>query len=71
MDYMHCICEGVMEQQFKCWFEDSQCSVSLKNKQESIDRDLLSIQPISEITRTPRSLSDWKHWKGNLNAVFI
>ena len=65
VDYMHCVRKGVMEQLMKSWFEDSGSNVSLKSEQESIDKDLLSIQPISEITRTPRSLSDWKHWKGN------
>ena len=66
VDYMHCVLEGVMEQLMRCWFENSDSNVSLKSKQEAIDKDLLSIQSISEITRTPRSLSDWKHWKGSV-----
>lgn len=67
IDYMHCVCEGVVEQLLNSWFsQDKKDQVFyIGDKIEEIDRDFLSIQPISEITRTPRSIVDKKDWKGN------
>ena len=64
VDYMHCICEGAVDQHLNAWFEDKSCNQYLGTSLKELDITLLSIKPISEITRRPRSLSDWKQWKG-------
>lgn len=73
VDYMHCICEGAVDQHLKAWFEDKSCNQYLGNSLSEIDIALLSIKPISEITRRPRSISDWKQWKGTylLESVWV
>ncbi len=66
IDYMHCICEGVVDQLLKSWFSVDKKNelYFLGNSSEKIDKDLLSIKPTSEITRIPRSIVDKKDWKG-------
>ena len=64
VDYMHCICEGAVDQHLNAWFEDKSSNQYLGTSLKELDITLLSIKPISEITRRPRSLSDWKQWKG-------
>ena len=58
IDYMHCVCEGVVEQLLNSWFsqENKDKLYFIGNKIEEIDSELLSIQPVSEITRTTRSI---------------
>ena len=58
IDYMHCVCEGVVEQLLNSWFsqEKKDKLYFIGNKIEEIDSELLSIQPVSEITRTTRSI---------------
>ena len=60
VDYMHCICEGVVDQHLKSWFEDKTNDSYLGNSFEEIDNLLLQLKSLSEITRRPHSLSDWK-----------
>ena len=64
VDYMDCICEGAVDQHLKAWFEDKSSNQYLGNRLHEIDSALLSLKPISEITHRPRSISDWKQWKG-------
>lgn len=66
IDYMHCICEGVVEQLLNSWFspDKKEKLFFIGGKIEEVDKVFLSIQPISEITRTPRSIVDKKDWKG-------
>ena len=68
VDYMHCICEGVVSQLFKHWFhKDNRNDVSsLFTHVGSVSSELISIKPPSELTR-PRKLEDKKDWKGYLN----
>ena len=62
---MHCICEGVVEQLLNSWLaQDLKKKTFDGDKREDSDKDLQSIKPISEITRTPRSIVDEKDWKG-------
>lgn len=58
IDYMHCVCEGVVEQLLNSWFsqEKKDKLYFIRNKKEEIDSELLSIQPVSEVTRTTRSI---------------
>ena len=68
IDYMHCICEGAVDQPLKAWFEDKSSDCYLGNSVHEINNAFLSLKPVSEITRRPRSISDWKQWKGkNIN----
>ena len=66
IDYMHCVCEGVVEQLLNSWFsQDNKDKLYFIGKRiEEVDKEFLSIQPISEVTRTPRSIVDKKDWKG-------
>lgn len=71
VDYMHCICEGAVNQHLMAWFEDKSNDCYLGNSINEIDSTLLSFKPISEITRRPRSISDWKQWKANEKRAFL
>ena len=66
IDYMHCVCEGVVEQLLNSWFsQDNKDKLYfIGNRVEEVDKEFLSIKPISEVTRTPRSIMDKKDWKG-------
>ena len=64
IDYMHCVCEGAVNQHLMAWFEDKSSECYVGSSVNEIDSALLSLKPISEITRRPRSLYDWKQWKG-------
>ena len=66
IDYMHCVCEGVVEQLLNNWFsqEKKEKLFFIGDKVDDIDKEFLSIQPVSEITRLPRSFADKKDWKG-------
>ena len=67
---MHCICEGVVEQLLNSWLaQDLKKKTFDGDKREDSDKDLQSIKPISEITRTPRSIVDEKDWKGQLKNI--
>ena len=73
IDYMHCICEGVVEQLLNSWFspENKGKLFYLGDKLENSSKDLMSIRPISEITRRPRSIVDRKDWKGQYQLATI
>ena len=64
--YMHCVCEGVVEQLLSGLFcQDNKDKLYfIGNRIEEVDQEFLSIKPISEVTRTPRSIVDKKDWKG-------
>lgn len=72
-DYMHCICEGVVNQLLKHWFDKekkndlSSIFLQLKN----ISTELISIKPPSELTRRPRRLEGKKDWKGGINQTYL
>ena len=55
-----------MEQLSRSWFSaDKKDSLFfIGDKIDDIDKDFLSIKPVSEITRTRRSIGDKKDWKG-------
>ena len=52
VDYMHCICEGAVDQHLNAWFEDKSSNQYLGMSLKELDIAFLSIKPIS-------SLSDW------------
>ena len=69
VDYMHCLCEGVIDQLLKQWFDKSNSKKAfyLGSTMEKISKELTAITPTCDITRTPRSLADVKDWKGTNN----
>ena len=71
VDYMHCVCEGVVDQLISRWLDKSNSKLSfyLGSKVEEISKELTAITPTCEITRTPRSLADVKDWKGNKQFI--
>lgn len=66
VDYMHCICEGVVDQLIAQWLNkaNSKKCFYLGLKVNEISEELTAITPTLEITRSPRSLTDVKEWKG-------
>ena len=66
IDYMHCICEGVVKQLLKHWFQKEKKNdvSSIFTKMDSVSSELISIKPPSELTRRPRKLKDQKDWEG-------
>ena len=46
VDYMHCICEGAIEQHLNARFEDKSGNQYLGNSVSEVDNALLSIKPI-------------------------
>jgi hypothetical protein len=70
---MHCVCEGVVDQLISQWLKKSNTKADfyLGSKIEDISKELLSITPTCEITRTPRSLEDIKDWKGNDDSYYF
>ena len=66
VDYMHCVCEGVVDQLIAKWLNkaNSKQSFYLGSKVNEISEELTAITPTCEITRSPRSLADVKEWKG-------
>lgn len=67
MDYIHCVCEGVVGQLISRWLDksNSKQNIYLGSKVEEISKELTSVTLTCEITRSPRSLADVKDWKGN------
>lgn len=59
VDYIHCVCEGVVDQLISRWLDKA------NSKVEEISKELTSVTITCEITRSPRSLADVKDWKGN------
>ena len=69
VDYMHCVCEGVVDQLISQWLNKSNSKQGfyLGSQVDVISMELKAITPTCEITRTPRSLADVKDWKGNVH----
>ena len=68
VDYMHCVCEGVIDQLLAQWLDKSNSKKAfyLGSVVEKISQELTAITPTCDITRTPRSLADVKDWKGTV-----
>ena len=73
VDYMHCVCEGIVDQHLQKWFgsgENTLFPCHLGEHIEAIERDLHGIRPTSEITRKPRKLAERHDWKGKTGSGF-
>ena len=73
VDYMHCVCEGVIDQLLAQWLDKSNSKKAfyLGSVVEKISQELTAITPTCDVTRTPRSLADVKDWKGTPVKVII
>jgi hypothetical protein len=67
IDNLHTLYLGVTLTQLKLWFgkADKQKGFSIYNKLKECDTRLLSICVPDEMSRIPRTLSDFMHWKGS------
>lgn len=65
-DYMHNILLGVTKKMIKLWLFDCGKPYHIsKNLLEILNKRILSIKPITDIKRRPRSLNDVAHFKAN------
>lgn len=65
-DWMHCVGLGVCRQFANMWFD-----IYFQSTLLSVDRLLLEIKPTSDICRTPRIMTDRKHWKAHERIVWL
>ncbi|XP_028418236.1 uncharacterized protein LOC114543472 [Dendronephthya gigantea] len=73
VDYMHCVCLGVMRQFLNLWMDSKQNDqlYYIGRREAEIDERLLAINAPSEISRAPRSITDRPHWKASEWRAFI
>lgn len=66
-DYMHCVLLGVCRQFCKLWFDPSYHHENfyMGRNIQLVDDLLTALKPTREISRTPRKMSDRKHWKAH------
>lgn len=66
-DYMHSVLLGVVRSMMTIWIDSSyhQSLWYIGNRTSDVNKRLLSIRPLNEITRTPRSLNTRKYWKAS------
>ncbi|KAK6489849.1 hypothetical protein HHUSO_G6776 [Huso huso] len=66
-DYMHCALLGVARQMMRLWVESKyhRYPFYLGTQVERIDSRLLPIKPPSNISRIPRSVTQYKFWKAH------
>ena len=73
IDYMHCCLLGVTRKLLNLMldtkFHDKPFYIGRSVR--LLDSKLLAIKPVDEISRTPRSLSDRKHWKASEYRSFL
>lgn len=70
---MYGVLLGVEKLLIELWFSQkfSDKPYSLYNKLSTVDKRLLAIRPILDITRLPRSLLDVQHWKASEFRLFL
>ena len=67
---MHCTLLGVAKTLLSIWSTTSKCrgtNHDIRNFVPIIDGLLQQVKVPSEIRRTPRGISDQKHWKGKID----
>jgi len=72
-DYMHCICLGVVRQMMSLWLDTKNHNEPFYIGQltQTVDTKLLSIKPPCNISRTPRSILQFKFWKAHEWLVWL
>ena len=73
IDYMHCVCLGVMKRLIKYWFEGPRiCRLSCQQKKQMSDKLAFYHNKMpSEFARQPRSLDEFKHFKATEFQQFL
>ena len=73
IDYMHCCLLGVVRRMLNLWLSspNSGKPYYIGHLTTLIDRRLLSIKPISELSRAARSVTDRAHWKASEFRSFL
>ena len=67
-DYMHCICLGVVRQMVSLWLNTVNHTEPfyIGTATQTTDNRLLTIKPPCSLSRTPRSISQFKFWKARV-----
>lgn len=68
IDYMHCVLLGLMKKLLSLWLDSKNHSEQhyiLKKNQIILSQRIVTIKPITEITRKPRSIFERKKYKAN------
>ncbi len=73
IDYMHCICAGIVKGLLGRWFskEHKGEDYSAYGSLQEADRLLQQIKPNLSVSRVPRSLQDLVHWKSSEFRNFL
>jgi len=73
LDYMHCVCQGVMKRLLEFWVRGKKPIRILEEKKDIISLSLLNIRKFvpSEFARLPRSLDDLEYWKATEFREFL
>lgn len=73
LDYMHCVCQGVMKRLLEFWVRGKKPIRIIEEKKDIISLSLLNIRKFvpSEFARLPRSLNDLEYWKATEFREFI
>ncbi|XP_064460291.1 uncharacterized protein LOC135370470 [Ornithodoros turicata] len=67
VDHMHAVCLGFVRSTASLWFghKGNAYPYHIGNMIPEVDRRLNGMKVIWEITRLPRSLTEWKYWKAS------
>ncbi|EFN84418.1 hypothetical protein EAI_10745, partial [Harpegnathos saltator] len=73
VEWMHCVALGVCRQFIKMWFDSSfyEKHFYLGNQIYYVNKLLCSYKPSLKVSRTPRKISDYKHWKAHKFVIFL
>lgn len=73
VDWMHCVGLGVVRQFSNLWFDKTNCDKDfyVGDIIDLVDSFLTSFRPTSDISRTPRPLSDRAHMKAHEWITFL
>lgn len=73
IDYMHCVCLGVVKKLIILWTNSHYKHFPwyVGNRQNEIDKRLHQITPPNRITRLPRSIKDISNWKATEYRNFL
>ncbi|XP_060857763.1 uncharacterized protein LOC132935284 [Metopolophium dirhodum] len=65
LDYMHCVCQGVMKRLLEFWIRGKKPVRIIEEKKSNISLSLFNLRKSvpSEFARLPRSLDDLEYWK--------
>lgn len=65
LDYMHCVCQGVMKRLLEFWIRGKKPVRIVEEKKSNISLSLFNLRKSvpSEFARLPRSLDDLEYWK--------